>query len=533
MKYQFIGLVSLGLLAVSTNALAVCEIGTVYDAACQKYYAENAERLKAEAEAEAKAKAEAEEAEAKAKEEEIAKEEARKNLFAFDDEFVIFKSLAPDETITEVTGNVITNDGSGVLGTRMLSPLVSQYGRLDFDFGTGAFTYTLATDSEAYLALQENDEILDVFNYQVYGEYDFTDEARLIIHILGGKPSEVTLTNIEVEDNDRSAKATPLNSGQLIKGQLVHSDDQDWYSLASLGDEIIRLELCLEETSCGEIKDSLVLYAFDADKLTTAMENNTVRLDWYRKDTGAVLSSYQYNHLYLNGSLGVFNEALVGAIDPCLGNKRELNIGVSPGPRQYYVAISSVLTNSNGVCGNGNNILEKEGASFTETTVDPDTGAIIATEVTTTQEYTEAFSFSRDQYELRLTRTGINPLRFTDSEISEFNSETRILRVANVRVIDDLYEVDLELMGSETEIKIGQRFTILSSNHLKTALNGNPYQATYNRSNNVVKLPKVVYNFTDTNDIFSLATEIYSLELLYLPDEGQVEVTGIIKLNPF
>lgn len=459
-------------------------------------------------------------------EEEQEEEKIKDSIVARDD----VNTVTKNEKL-EASGNVTAND-SGVLSVYLSSPPTTNYGSLTFD-STGAYTYKLNNNSKALDSLGRGQTAEDVFSYTIQGQKGYTSSAKLTIHI-NGNPGAST-DNVEIEINDRSRFATPLHSGQLMRGNLQTSGDKDWFSLASLGNEIIHLELCPQGSSCFNEK-AWVLYVFDSDKLTQEIEEQTVPLHAFRNDTLHTLSTWQSNHMYLAMSAGLFDSSLIGVINPCFGDANSMDIGVGPDPKTYFVAISTPLLGDgnaepgtedleegdNPGCGAGSVVLQREGPSFEETIVvegEPDeegnpTSTTETKTVNTTQEYIVAFPYSDDQYSISATGTGVSPLSVKSADAAIYDPEVKSLEIPSIRVMDNLYSAELSLQEptERNSLDSAQKMVLMAIEQLDVELAGDPYQATYNPATNQVHLPQVIDKSTG---------EIYSVFLLYHgPSEG-------------
>lgn len=462
-------------------------------------------------------------------------EEIKNSIVARDDANTVTKN----EKLT-TSGNVTTND-SGMLSVFLESSPTTQYGTLSFD-SSGSYTYKLNNNSAALDSLGFGETVEDVFSYTIEGLKGYTATAKLTIHI-NGNPGAST-DNVEIEINDRSRYSTPLHSGQLMRGSLQTADDKDWFSLASLGNEIIHLELCPQGSSCFNDK-AWVLYVFDSDELTQEIEEETVLLRAYRNDTLKTLSSWHSNHMYLTMKAGIFDSSLIGVINPCFGDSNALDIGVGSAPKTYFVAISTPLLGDanqeagtqkpeegeNPGCGAGSVILERKGPSFEETIRiegEPDEFGMptFTTEtktVDTTEQYIVAFPYSDDQFIISATGTGVSPLSVKSADAALFDPEVKRLDIPSLRIMDNLYAA--ELLYKEASERSGQaspKLVLQAMEQLDAELAGDPYQATYNSVNNQVLLPQVVDKSTGM---------IYSVVLLYhapeQDDEGWLEIIDL------
>ncbi len=284
---------------------------------------------------------------------------------------------------SKVEGNVTANDKNGSFVELIGSPISSNgYGYLNLSMD-GSFSYTLYTDAPDIAALKVGEERKDTFRYAYVSESGQRKEATLNVTIIGNpvdangnvvfQQNEDPYDNVDIEFNNRSAQATPLNSGKNIRGHLHHSGDKDWYRLARAKNEVVTLEVCPKGSSCFG-KKSWVLYVFDSEKLTPEMEEKVYPFDHWVDETGSTKdesgqniisgSNGTSNHMYLAYNAGFFEGALIGVVDPCFDTLNTVDIGVNDDARDYIVAISSPLKGSSGdekSCGQGSVVLTKPG----------------------------------------------------------------------------------------------------------------------------------------------------------------------------
>ncbi len=426
----------------------------------------------------------------------------------------------------EVSGNLL-GDIAGVadpLSLTLLDSPAGNYGNLDITFFPGSgelpvFTYTIKNDLPQVQALGISDVAKEIFRYQFITTTGSFINAKLTIFILGN-PS-VSFDNVEIEFNDVSVQATPINAGnplrvgQNMRGQLPTANDKDWYVFNSLGNEIISLELCPEGSQCVD-EGSWVLYVFDADLLAQqAAEFKTLPLVRFVDQTGEILSTSQSDHMYLLLNSGVFDDSLIGLIDPCFGDRRTLDIGVGPTtlPKNYLVAISSPLLRSDGPdslgegCGSGSVVLEREVVTL------PDGSKII-------EQFISAFPFSDDQYTLKVTRTGANPFAVVPPDFPVFDAIGGKVVIPKIRVNDTLFTLELEQLNTAGRTDTPTTFGILSIEALNEPLTADPYTPTFNPASLVVKLPQVMDSASGT---------VYSVEMLYQP---QSDTLNLLKAEP-
>jgi len=464
---------------------------------------------------------------------------------AFDDHITVvpnnIKTVEDGVVIVSTSkaeGNVVTNDknGSFVRLVSSSSP-VGEYGLLDLK-ADGSFTYTLFENSPNLDVLSVGDVKTDVFTYIYTGESGDTAEASLNVQIIGNpvdvngdtifqQPIDELYDNVDVEFNDRSAQATPLNSGRNIKGHLHHSNDKDWYRLASDGNEIVTLEVCPKGSTCFG-KKSWVLYVFDSKKLTPAMEAKNYTFQRWIDETGsnqdekgdAVISGTHgsSNHMYLNYKANAFDGALIGIIDPCFGNSNTVDIGVLD-KGNYFIAISSPLKGSGDgeSCGSGSVVLQEPGLNVIGQAPDgeDDEGnpKYKNKKYATTQEFVTVFPKSDDQYSIKITGTGDHPLLSDDakSKSSTYKYDVGELMIPKVRVFDKLFSANLTLETSvaRNANKNGKlSFGLTNLSPLNVEVSGDAYQATYNPDTQRVIIPRV----TDV-----INEDAYSVTMQYHP----------------
>ncbi len=433
-------------------------------------------------------------------------------------------------TTTTVEGDVSTND-TGASNYNLISSVISNYGSLAFN-NNGSYIYTLFNRVAEIQELEFNQSLTDIFTYQIVHETGATTQAVLKITIFGTAGS--ITDNVEIEPNNRSNLATPLNSANNMRGHLSDSVEKDWFSIQSTGNEIIHIDLCPSDSSCFD-KKAWVLYVFDAAKLTSLMELETIPFYLVGDDTGQTLSikdgTLANNHLYLNHNAGTFEGdvtsgdtgSLIGLIDPCYGNTTSLDIGVGDNTKTYYIAISSPLARTDGSkdaaissCEGGTVLLKESGPKHTYQVVTGEDASGNPTyetkEETTTWDTIFIYPRSDDQYMFTITRTGHDPLIDNGAAGAKFDSGTNKLFVPRMRIVDQLYSLNLDLeQSNKRSTSSNIKLTLSDYNKLNELVSGDPNIATYNPDNNVIRIPK----FEIEND----ATQsIYSLVLLYYPE---------------
>lgn len=427
--------------------------------------------------------------------------------------------------LPSISGNVTDNDVNGISAT-LTSPLASEYGFIIFN-SDGSYTYTVYESSPAVLALLAGQVVVDSFNY-VYSNADGqSSAATLNVQIIGNpvdgegntlfeQPANLPFDNVDVEPNNTSREATPLNSGLSMKGHLHDSGDKDWFVISSAGNEIITLDLCPPGSSCAD-KSGWVLYVFDSELFTPEMEQRTVPFLRWLDATGTVSDPFgvlridnpiidESNHMYLAYRTGIFGDALIGIIDLCFGSSNTVDIGVDAVPRNYLIAISSPLQGSDGGCGAGSVLLQRPGFSVSGLNAEGETATY-----PTTEEYISVFPNNDDQYTVKVTTTGIHPLLSQEAQgrSSTFNADTGQLKIPKLRVLDSFYEANLSLQqyieGNSDSNRI--QFTLSDLDVLTVEEVADGFQATYNPENQQVLIPRVTIN----------TGEAYSAVLQYHP----------------
>lgn len=413
----------------------------------------------------------------------------------------------------EVTGNLFGNPAFVILSLKLQDSPVGNYGYLDIS-ADGDFRYAIKNDSPQIQALGLNDLATETFRYQYTTADNVTFDATLTIYILGN-PS-VSYDNVEIEFNNTTTSASPLHAGsssdlgQYMRGQLITSSDRDWFEFNSLGNEIVSLELCPEGSQCFDEKN-WVMYVFDAEKFNKQhIESKTYQLRRYVRETGEILETDNADHMYLLLNKGIFDNSLVGVIDPCFGDRRTLDIGVGAGGKTFYVAITSPLVrkDSGGPCGSGDVIREEE--------IKVLAGDI---RVTIIQEYLTAY-YSDDQYSFRITRTGADPFAVIQPLNSTFDSTGRVANVPQMRINNQLYSLNFKQLSAVSN-NDPMTFGIQSYELLDAPLVSNSYLPTFNPANNIVRIPQLVL---DTG-------AAYTVELLYQPLSNTLQLLRADPLN--
>lgn len=115
---------------------------------------------------------------------------------------------------------------------------------------------------------------------------------------------------------------------------------------------------------------------------------------------------------------------------------------------------------------------------------------------TTTQQFISVFPKSDDQYSIKITGTGLNPLLSEEAKAKSATYELNFgeLKIPKVRVNDQLYSANLSLDKSiaRNANKGGNlKFNLSSLNALNTQDGSDAFQATYNSKNQQVIIPRV------------------------------------------
>ncbi len=462
---------------------------------------------------------------------------------------------AGGETLPILTGKVTSRTiESNANSIQINSDPANEYGFLLLN-SDGSFTYNLYRDAPSVLALNAGEIATDNFSYTFLNQFGQKTTANLKVLIIGNPLDSAGNTihqdingntiydNVDIEFNDRFSQATPLNSSRKIRGHLHDPSDKDWYTLPSEGNEIISLEMCPKGNSCFG-KKSWVLYVFDADLITTEMEEKLVTFERFIDETSTnadlaedqVISGIsragESNHLYLSYRVGFFDGALIGVIDPCIDSSNSLDIGVGETKKNYLIAVSSPLrgdkdTETSDGCGNGSVILERPGRSV----LGKDAETPAADKLyTTTEKYISASPYSDDQYVIKVTGSGVHPLLSAEAQLKSatYNPTTGEFIIPKVRVFNELYEANLKPEDSTTTNadKNTLKFVLNKLNSLGTIDLTNSFQATYDSSTQQVVIPRV----TDTSD-----GKAYSVILQYFPPaNGKIalfEVTSFILIK--
>lgn len=411
---------------------------------------------------------------------------------------------------TEATGNVIDNDLYGTIAT--FNQPAGKYGFIS-TIGS-IYTYKLYTSTDNS-SLPDSGVDTESFSYTLSNDTGLTDNAQLKIQVninpafSQEQPGVDGLyDNVDVEFNDRSAQATSLNSGRNIKGHLYNSSDKDWFSLDSAGNEIITLEVCPRGTSCFEQK-SWVLYIFDPDRLTLAMEEQQVILNRWLNEIGShedltgqtIIGDSYSNHMYLAYKTRVFDGALIGIVDPCFGSRNTVDIRVPPGAKNYLIAISSPLKGDScdaESCGVGSVILEEPGRPVSgHEPSEPDDqgnpGEDKQKTYETTQEFIVVSPNSDDQYAIKITGTGLKEA----ISRSSFLTLDQDLIVSSILVGEQVFKARLGQTQQARSAENNFNFILTEIEELSFAEVVDAYRAVYNPDNQQVMIPLVTVISTD------------------------------------
>jgi len=442
----------------------------------------------------------------------------------------------------EITGNVLDNDSNGDFAT-LTSSVVGKYGYIIFN-SDGSFSYTLDSNSSGVIALKARELVADRFTYRYSDKLGNSVDSALNVSVIGNpvdnngntvfeQPEDAPFDNVDIEFNDRSAKATPLNSALNIKGHLHDSGDKDWFRIPSEGTESLILEVCPQGSSCFGQK-SWVLYVFDSALLTKETEERVYQFSRWVNETGSdqdlsgqVITNANAgisNHMYLAYNAGFFDGALIGVVDPCFGTLNSVEVGLPDNPKDangnpvldadgnpvkpqdYLVAISSPLKGSGeGECGDGDIVLNRAGrpalGAEAPTIKDNGDGTFStipgkAKTYETTEEYVVVSPNSDDQYTIKVTATGRNPLLSAEAQkaSSALSANSRTLKIPKIRIGEQLFSANLELRpGVDGEPLV---FSIADIAALGSGAIADAFQATYNPDNQQVIFPRVTVNAT-------------------------------------
>jgi hypothetical protein len=221
------------------------------------------------------------------------------------------------------------------------------------------------------------------------------------------------------------------------------------------------------------------------------------------------------NHMYLNYRKGVFNETLIGIIDPCLDTSNSLDIGVGDGKKNYFFAVSSPLKGDGNVegdsgCGAGSVVLERPARSVIGNGAEtPPTAKLY----TATEEYISIFH-SDDQYTIKVTGTGLHPLLSEAARVSSatYNPTTGELVLPKIRVSKELYSATLKPQDATITDKNKLVFILDSLDSLGLNNVTDNFQATYDQNSKQVIIPRV----SDTS-----SDDAYSVILQYFPPANE------------
>ncbi len=448
---------------------------------------------------------------------------------AVNDQFYLVQN-----TTSLITGNLTANDRGGDSVLLSGSP-VGEYGFLIVD-SDGGFTYTLDENSPKVIALATREVVNEVFNYEYKNIFNgLSDTAQLNIQIIGNpidtegntifEQENDLFDNVDIEPNNRSRDATPLNSGRNIKGHLYSSSDKDWFTIPRTGNETVSLEVCPQGSACFG-KKSWVLYVFDKDKLTEEMETSSYTFRRWLDETGStvdltgdsiingVSSTGSSDHLYLTYNLGFFESddggALLGIVDPCYDTSNTVDIGVNSAKTgsALLVAVSTPLARDGGNgCSDGSVVLQQEGFSAQGSELKDD----VKTPKTysTTEEYITVFPYSDDQYTINVTITDQDPLasEIATANSANFSSTSGELLIPKVRVAGKTYTAALNQISSHDE---AIQFILSEISELSVQEVVEAYRATYNEENLQVVIPRVTV--AETGEAFSVILQYHPAE---------------------
>lgn len=453
---------------------------------------------------------------------------------------IIPLTIDPKSLVTSVPVNASTGSANCGQQYQITSSYAGTYGSLSNANTPGNYSYILYADQSKVKALPTGQMLTDSFTYTCSNSDGtaVSAPATITIQLIGNQTTTATVSydNVDIEFNDTFAKATPLNSSRTILGSLYGGNDRDWYSLSSSGDEILTIELCPTGSVC-EGNHNWVVYIFDSATLTKAMETTSYPLRAFLKETGTtddlsgaqrVTSPYgKATEMYLQYWMGAYQGALVGIIDPCFPStdgtlQNSVSVGVGSGARDYFIAISPALKGdgSSTFCGQGNLFLQKDNGTVSGL----DTDGLTSKTYTIVREFLTVFPYTADQYAVKVTGTGVNPLLSVQAKASSsfysttlsgstFSSNFGTVSIPKVRVGNDLYQVEL----SQTQASKAN-FSITYMSQLPPDNAVDPYQATFNPANNQLLIPRV------TDEVTGLA---YSVIMTYHPTGQWLELSKL------
>ncbi|WP_432742805.1 Ig-like domain-containing protein [Methylobacter sp. G7] len=438
-------------------------------------------------------------------------------------------TLVPTNTVFSVTGDVSTNDSNGtsVFISSNSSP-VAAYGKLVLA-ADGSFTYILNRNAPNVIALKTGEVVNDIFSYTYVDQRGKSANAKLTVTIIGNpvdangnaiiEQLDSHLDNVDIEFNDRSARATLLNSRKNISGHLYSGSDKDWYKLRSNGNEVITIDACPQGSGCFG-KKNWVVYVFDGARLAAEngndpqnplMEGREYTFNRWVDETGNSTdlqgnnitnnTAGSSNHLYLAYEQGYFDGALIGIVDPCFDTASSVDIGVGAGPRDYFIAVSSPLMGGDagvpaGQCGAGSTVLERPGVP----TSGQDASAPSKKKTfTTTEEYITAFPYSDDQYTIKITGTGRDPLdptlpTTTAAGSAAFNATSGELNIPKLQILDKMYAARLSLLNQAAPANARGPFNFALSDiqALSPKEITASFQAIYDTKNQRLLIPRLI-----------------------------------------
>ena len=182
-------------------------------------------------------------------------------------------------------------------------------------------------------------------------------------------------------------------------------------------------------------------------------------------------------------------------VDPCFGETNSVDIGVGRGSKNYLIAISSPLR------GNGDDTTEKgankcgSGSVVLHTPAFSATGLDAKAEIKsfeTTREHISVFPNSDDQYSIKVTGTGVNPLLTTEAKAKSATFNGGNLNVPKVMLSGYLFGAQLTQQTSNARsFNTSLRFKVSNIASLNARINPDIFQATFNESDLRVTIPRV------------------------------------------
>jgi len=141
----------------------------------------------------------------------------------------------------------------------------------------------------------------------------------------------------ETEDNNNWSRADLLASGVSIVGQLSSANDEDWYVIASNGDEIISFDFCGEECSTN-----WMVFVIDGGVDKDVLDNGIEGIPSIGQPP---INAIEY--LFDRGALG---NSVIDSM--WIAQEQTLNIGIHD-PGIYYFVVAPVWRREDGALNRG------------------------------------------------------------------------------------------------------------------------------------------------------------------------------------